>query len=741
MASVCLAEPSPPASAVPAARQVAPAEPVSPAQHTGEATAGATPPSDDAVEVTVAGTPLSQTAGSAQVIGNHELERKEFDDPHAVLATVPGVQVRGEDGVGLRPNISIRGVNPDRSKKVALLEDGIPFGPAPYSAPAAYYFPLMTRMTGVRVIKGPAAISYGPQTIAGAIDFITRPVPSDSTAGIDLAVGQYGYGKAHGFAGLSTENAGFLIEGVHLRSDGFKELPSGSDTGFYRNEWMWKGVYYPDPTSPYQNELRLKLTYSEELSNETYLGLTDADFRDDALERYGASELDQMRNHRTSVVASHTVHPTRSFAITTDVYRHDYFRIWRKVNGFRGAAIYDVLRSPETPQNAVYHSILAGDLDASGPREALLIGPNEREFVSQGIQTRLRLDGSTGPLSHRAEYGFRIHNDSIARRHSEDAFLYAGGELSPEGSPTVVTAFNQAATTALAAYATDAIGYRRLTVTPGVRFETMRSTHLDRTTRERTSRMTHVVIPGIGVYQGLHDHFGVLAGVHRGFSPVAPGSDDLTAPEISTNYEAGARYANDKARAEVIGFYDDYRNLTDVCTLSSGCLDANLDRQFDAGRARMYGAEVYGKHDVVAGPVNVPLTAAYTFTRANFESSFQSEDPIFGSVESGDEVPYVPRHQAHLDVGVENATVGANIGIHYTAAMREQAGSEPLDQVVATDEQFLIDAGAFYQALSALRLYCNVRNVTDARDIVARRPYGARPNAPRWVQVGAKVTF
>lgn len=696
---------------------------------------------EDPVEVTVVGTPLSQTAGSAQVISNDQLERKEHDDPHAVLAQVPGVQVRGEDGFGLRPNISIRGVNPDRSKKVALMEDGIPFGPAPYSAPAAYYFPLMTRMTGVRVIKGPAAISYGPQTIAGAIDLVTRPIPAEGDAGIDLAVGQYGYGKAHGYAGQSNVDGGFLIEGVHLRSDGFKALPSGADTGFYRNEWMWKGVYHPDPTSPYQNELRLKLTYSEELSNETYLGLTDADFRSDPLQRYGASELDQMKNHRTSIVASHTIHPTRSLTIDTDVYRHDYYRIWRKVNGFRGASIYDVLREPDSPQNAVYHSILTGELDASGPAEALLIGPNEREFVSQGIQTRLRFDGQTGPVSHRAEYGFRIHNDSIARRHSQDAFQYAGGNLLPEGSPTVVTAFNRAETTALAAYVTDAVSYRRLTVTPGVRFETMRLSLHDRITDTRTSRMSHVVIPGIGLFQGLHDHFGVLAGMHRGFSPVAPGSDDSTTPELSTNYEAGARYANGKARAEVIGFYDDYDNLTDVCTVSSGCVDANLDRQFDAGSARMYGVEVYAAHEIPAGLVRVPVNAAYTLTRAEFRSTFQSEDPIFGSVESGDEVPYVPDHQAHFDVGVENDTVGANVGLHYTSAMREQAGSEPLDEALTTDEQFLLDAGAFYQVLEPLRLYCNVRNLLDAQYVVARRPYGARPNAPRWVQVGVKLSF
>jgi Fe(3+) dicitrate transport protein len=178
-----------------------------------------------------------------------------------------------------------------------------------------------------------------------------------------------------------------------------------------------------------------------------------------------------------------------------------------------------------------------------------------------------------------------------------------------------------------------------------------------------------------------------------------------------------------------------------VCTLSSGCLDANLDRQFDAGEARVYGVEVYAAHEIPAGPVTLPFNAAYTLTRATFESAFQSEDPIFGSVESGDELPYVPRHQAHLDVGVENATLGANVGVHYTSAMREEAGSEPLDEGLATDEQLLLDAGAFYQLLEPLRLYCNVRNVLDAHYLVARRPYGARPNAPRWVQVGAKLSF
>jgi Fe(3+) dicitrate transport protein len=38
-------------------------------------------------------------------------------------------------------------------------------------------------------------------------------------------------------------------------------------------------------------------------------------------------------------------------------------------------------------------------------------------------------------------------------------------------------------------------------------------------------------------------------------------------------------------------------------------------------------------------------------------------------------------------------------------------------------------------------LYANATNLLDSHDIVSRRPFGARPNAPRWVMVGAKLSF
>src|ERR1051325_8648460 len=145
-----------------------PLEPAVEAAPAADPVPASSEPEADA-EVVVLADRIRRAPGSVHVISTETLERYKYDDPHATLQLVPGVYVRTEDGFGLRPNIGIRGAISDRSSKVALMEDGVLFGPAPYSAPAAYYFPIIGRMTQVEVVKGPAAIQYGPQTVGGAI--------------------------------------------------------------------------------------------------------------------------------------------------------------------------------------------------------------------------------------------------------------------------------------------------------------------------------------------------------------------------------------------------------------------------------------------------------------------------------------------------------------------------------------------------------------------------------------------
>lgn len=697
---------------------------------------------DSATEVTVLGSKLPRASGSVHVISKKQLERYELDDPHQILLSVPGVYVRTEDGYGLRPNIGIRGAGSDRSKKLTLMEDGVLFGPAPYSAPAAYYFPLMTRMKSVRVIKGPGAIMYGPQTVGGAIDIITEDIPSKLGGYLDMSYGTYNYQKLDARVGTSDERFGVLLAGTHLGSGGFKELDGGGKTGFYRNEIMAKASYLVDPTAVNRHTFNVKFTYADETSHETYLGLTDADFRATPYRRYAASKLDLMRWHRTSLVLSHHTNIGRNVTLDTSVYRHDLDRSWRKVNAFGGTSVSDVLADPSTPRNAIYYGVLSGQTDASGPSDTLLIGPNKRQFVSQGVQTVVRVKGKTGPISHSAEYGLRIHYDFIDRVHTQDGFLSQGGELVPDGRATQTTADNRGWTTAFAMHAADAISWKRTVLTPGVRLELIRSGLDDRLAKTENAGSYQTVLPGVGLFQGITQELGVLAGVYRGFSPTAPGQSRTNRPETSVNYEAGARFSRRGIRAEVIGFFNSYSNLTDVCTFSNGCVAENLDRQFDAGRARIYGVEAYGETELQLGDDFVlPTRASYTYTNSEFLNAFNSQDPILGNVVRGDQLPYIPYHQLALSAGLERRQWALNVSGTYVGTMREVAGQGPAEAGQLTDSYFLLGASGSYKVTRWLKLYLTGNNLLNQAYIASRRPYGARPGAPLMVNLGAKAEF
>ena len=215
---------------------------------------------------------IKNKTGSANYISEEDLKKFSYTNINRVLQTVPGINIYEEDGFGLRPNISLRGTSPERSAKINLMEDGVLIAPAPYSAPAAYYFPTIGRMQAIEVLKGSSQIQYGPNTTGGAINMISSRIPDKFSGRASIAAGNYDSRNTQLVIGDSYKNFGFVTDYFNYNSDGFKNLDGGGNTGFDKSDYLAKFRVNSNLDAKMYQSLTFKIQYSEEEANETYLG-------------------------------------------------------------------------------------------------------------------------------------------------------------------------------------------------------------------------------------------------------------------------------------------------------------------------------------------------------------------------------------------------------------------------------------------------------------------------------------
>lgn len=711
--------------------------------------AGATRNDEPLDNVTIVGHPgeVADVPGSAHLISNEDLRAFLQADVMRVLRTVPGVYVQEEDGFGLRPNIGIRGSGLDRSSRIAVLEDGVLIAPAPYAASAAYYFPTQRRMYALEVLKGPSAITVGPRTTGGAINLISTPVPEDFGARADLRLGQHETGDAHLYIGDRGPRFGWLVETVQTQSDGFKRInaPVSQDTGFDIEDYLVKLQFDSDPAASLYQSLRFKLGYTDQVSNETYLGLTDADFAVDPYQRYAASARDVFNGEHEQYQATYVIESSGDWRGEVTAYRNNFARDWYKLDSVGGVGITDILDDPET--FATEFSWVTG---SDSPDDSLRLRHNNREYYSQGIQGTLKLGFGLGDAAIALTTGFRVHEDEEDRLERDDGYRMADSILVLTSAGAPGSSSNRVSSAeARALFVASEVRYGNWILTPGVRFEDIDLKRLDFSTADpdRSEGPTQVrrssksvLIPGMGALYRLNDRWRLLAGLHKGFNPPGPGSS--ADEETSLNLEFGARYSGELLQVESIYFINDYDNLVGTVTASTGG-GGQIGDQFDGGEAIVQGLELtaeYAWHDLGTQGLSLPLSLKYTWTtEAEFESAFESEFEPWGDVRDGDGLPYIPEHLLRVSAGLANDRWEANIAANYVGRMRTVAGQgahlpgETIDSHVVWD---LLTRWHFSDSLSS---YVKIDNLFDETYVAARRPSGVRPALERTAYVG--LTF
>jgi len=259
---------------------------------------------------------------------------------------------------------------------------------------------------------------------------------------------------------------------------------------------------------------------------------------------------------------------------------------------------------------------------------------------------------------------------------------------------------------------------------------------------ERSRRLDLALTPGVGALVMATPWLGIFGGVHRGFSPVAPGQPAAVRPERSTNYEAGARANWEGLAVEAVGFVSDYDNLIGACTFSAGCIEGDGSQQFNAGAVLVYGAESLARyrHRFDNG-LRLEVGARYTYTGSRFRGAFDSAFPQWGEVEAGDQLPYVPEHLAGGTVAVGGQIWDVALTPNYSGAMRDVAGQGPAPDGERIDGFFVLDASAEVRVLKRFRLYGQVGNVTNNAYVASMRPFGNRPGAPLTFMLGVKASI
>ncbi|SDU11508.1 TonB-dependent receptor family protein [Halopseudomonas salegens] len=636
---------------------------------------------------------LRQT-GAFVIIDREQIERIQPTSTEDVLRRIPGIHTKTEEESAVVSNIGIRGLSASEAKSL-VLEDGVPVAPGLFIGNDRYYNPRIQRMQGIEVLKGSSSLRYGPSTIGGVVNYITK-TPDDGVA-VSGRVGSFNTRETTLEAGgrtASGEAFGGLVA-THARSDGFM------DKDYEMTDLMFKaGVALNADQS-----LGFKFSWYENDANISYRGLLLDDYRSG--KTYNPAPDDYYLTDRKAFDVNHEWHLNDRATLRTLAYWSEVTRdYWR----------YSV---DTAASNAAGRWVYTDDLTG-----------NNRSFERFGVETRLTLDHDLFGWINQAEFGLRFMQEE-----SDDKRIRATRDQDRTG---INDRHRVDSADSIAAYVHNRIIVSdRLTVTPGLRVESYEQKRkiLTQNSASETTRNTEF-LPGIGATWQLTPTAQLYGGVYRAFSPASNGvaldglTDQNLDGERSENYELGIRGATSDLNYELTAFYMDFRNQ-----VVTGNSDPNLS-QSNAGKTKHYGLEAALGYDIGGGfsvDTNLTWVPKSEFSSGEF---------------SGNRLPYAPKYLANAALNYTRGKLATALTAHYQS---EQYGDPSNRKDIPGNaaggiwggemsSYTVFDLTAQYQLSEQLRLQGAVKNLTDKRYITGLRQ-GIYVGPERSMEVGFNYRF
>lgn len=693
---------------------------------------------------------FSSIPGSLTVIDAKEIKSVMPISGNEVIRLSPGVHVVDEEGVGLRLNVGIRGLDPARSTSVLVLEDGIPVALNPYGEPELYFTPSIDRMSGVEILKGSGSIVYGPQTIGGIINYTTADPPLDAQGSVNILGSQGGLFSGMATFGNSYEKSGFIVNYLH------KQASNVGPTAFNVNDVNSKFRLQINDHS----HLIFKASIYDETSNSTYIGLTQTMYNMGGFDYAQLAPHDNLHIRRYAASAIYSHYLTPKTRLTTSLFGYTTTRNWQRqdftYNSFNGDGILN-------PKPSNYSGTTWGDETVSGGAIYMRngTGNRNRQFEVGGVETRIGHKFSIGSMDNEFTSGFRfLYERAFEQRVNGTKPDAKTGDLRED---EVRTGFASSAFIHNRFVITS-----RLSLTAGTRLEhfdyerhILRGTFLIneqnmlRDTSVKANSVLLQVIPGAGFNYNVSNQLGFFGGIHRGFAP--PRIKDAISKdgeayeldaELSWNYELGARgQFLSGVEFEITSFLMNFLNQIIPVSEYIGGVGVGV---VNGGRTQHYGVEtgfgiylnkLFGFNNQLFAKVNTTITKAH-FSADRYITHQGQQLNIKGNV-----TPYAPELLICTSISYESKygfgmrLAYKYVGEQYTDLLNTLAPS-PDGRVGIMPSYNLFDATARYH-MAKINTTVNfaVKNLTNERYISTRRPQGIRVGLPRYFMVGLNYDF
>ena len=660
--------------------------------------------------------------GSGAVLDAEDLKPFFHTDVNDILRQVPGVYVRPETGYGFFPNISLRGVDPERSNKVTIMEDGIPSAPAPYADPAAYYSPTAGRMAGFEILKGTSSLKHGPNTTGGVINYLSTPIPEEHRSYLRSSYGSYNERVSHAFSGgkvdLGAGKLGYLLELFDHRSDGWQKI--GSING------------EPERDAPIaKTDLVLKLSYEfgdgdylefkagrmDMDADVSYQGLSADDYKTRPYHRYFGTWQDNMTSDQTRYHLRYKKDFAENLSLTTTLYRNEFNRNWYKLAG--GDTEFD-----DADGAASDFAVLRGEHNGNYTVKA-----NDRSYVTNGIQANLDYTWER----HDFDLGFRYQDDHyIKNPWTQDTYTVVANTSVTKTPVRKDKVDPYKDSQAFEAYLVDTIDLAPFTLSPGVRFSS-----IDYQYNGANDRTLDDALIGVGVGYEVSETLSFFGGVHQGHtfpdaeSASAHATKGLRDIEESLNFEIGARGNLSALAFELAYFHTGLDNMLILESLSGGAANSA-----NVGEGSTQGLEFLVGTDFGAGSnVGVPFSISATFTGTEFESATATEGYLAGAT-AGKEFPFIPDFQINVRTGLEFDKFSTYLNYHYQDEVYANGAN-----TATLDSYGILNWSAFYEVNDGVTVFSKVTNLTDEVYAHSVLPDGYRVGAPRIWSVGMSFDF